>query len=391
MPAFLVFAACAFASGFALRLADPIVLPVAAHFAVTPTVAALLNTAYALPYALAQPFLGPIGDRFGKPRCIQVCVAGLALMLALGAFAPTFALLMATRVGAGIFAGGLIPLVIAGLGDTYDMSERQVMIGRMLFAIISGQMLGSVVSGFANDTFGWHSALFIAAAIGALATGIAWWAMPADAGHGHVPAVGSFLALYGRVFANPKAAWLYGAVLFEGALFYGLFPFMGELLLTTTEPGSRAVSVETGLVLGAFGIGGLVYAASVRRLLQLFGVRRMCLIGASVGAACCASLALSPFWWLDAAAMFCAGFSFYMLHNPLQTEATELAPAARGSAVALFACGFFAGQGLGPLLVGPLLHGVGARGALVVLALALVALGRVVATKVIGLHGAPAR
>jgi predicted MFS family arabinose efflux permease len=391
MPVFLVFAACAFASGFALRLADPIILPVAAHFAIAPAVAAMLNTAYALPYALAQPFLGPIGDRFGKPRCIQVCVAGLAVMLLLGAVAPSFSLLMATRIGAGIFAGGLIPLVLAGLGDSYDMSERQVMIGRMLFAIISGQMLGSVVSGFANDAFGWHSALIVATAIGALAAGIAWWAMPVDAGHGHVPAVGSFLALYGRVFVNPKAAWLYGAVLFEGALFYGLFPFMGELLLATTEPGTRAVSVETGLVLGAFGIGGLVYAASVRRLLQLFGVRRMCLIGASVGAACYASLALSPFWWLDAAAMFCAGFSFYMLHNPMQTEATELAPAARGSAVALFACGFFAGQGLGPLLVGPLLHGVGPRGALVVLALALVALGRIVATKVIGRLVAPAR
>jgi MFS family permease len=78
MPVFLVYAACAFASGFALRLVDPIVLPVAGHFAVSATAAAMLNTAYALPYALAQPFLGPIGDRFGKARCIQVCVAGLA-------------------------------------------------------------------------------------------------------------------------------------------------------------------------------------------------------------------------------------------------------------------------------------------------------------------------
>src|SRR6187402_3872336 len=144
MPVFLVYAACAFASGYAARLVDPLVLPLAGHFAVTATAAAMLNTAYALPYALAQPFLGPIGDRFGKPRCIQVCVAGLAVMLLLGAFAPDFRLLMATRIGAGIFAGGLIPLVLAGLGDAYEMSERQVMIGRMLVAIITGQMLGSV-------------------------------------------------------------------------------------------------------------------------------------------------------------------------------------------------------------------------------------------------------
>src|ERR1017187_7115640 len=174
MPIFLVFAACAFASGFGLRPAGRFVLPVAPSFGVSPAAAAMLNTAYALPYAIAQPFLGPIGDRFGMARCIQVCVAGLALMLAARAFATSFPFLLATRICAGIFAGGLIPLVLAGLGDAYAIMERQVMIGRMLFAIIAGQMLGSVISGYANAAYGWHSSLIVAAAIGAAAALIAW-------------------------------------------------------------------------------------------------------------------------------------------------------------------------------------------------------------------------
>jgi predicted MFS family arabinose efflux permease len=383
MPAFYVFAACAFASGFALRLADPIVLPVAAHFAVTPTSAALLNTVYALPYALAQPFLGPIGDRFGKPRCIQVCVAGLALMLALGAVAPSFPLLLATRVGAGIFAGGLIPLVVASLGDSYDMSERQVMIGRMLFAIISGQMLGSVVSGLANDAFGWHSALVIGAGVGASAAAVAWFALPASARAAAPRDGGSFVELYRRVFANPKAPWLIGGVAVEGMFFYGMFPYMGELLLRTTAPASGSIAGITGLVLGAFGIGGLLYAASVRVMLRRFGVRRMCLIGSTSAAVCYAALAFAPTWWLAALAMFIAGVSFYMMHNSLQTEATELAPSARGSAVALFACGFFIGQGLGPLVFAALLHGLGPRPALLVVAAVIVAVGRVIVARVV--------
>jgi predicted MFS family arabinose efflux permease len=383
VPVFLIYAACAFASGFALRLVDPIVLPMAAHFAVTATTAAMLNTAYALPYALAQPFLGPIGDRFGKQRCIQVCVAGLALMLAAGAFADSFAFLLATRVLAGIFAGGLIPLVLAGLGDTYAMSERQVALGRMLFAIISGQMLGSLVSGFANVAFGWRSALFIASGVGAVAALVAWTQMPATPRHGDAAPPASFAALYGRVFINPKAAWLYAAVLLEGALFYGLFPFMGELLVATTARAGNAISIETGIVLGAFGIGGLLYAASVRLLLRRLGVRRMCLLGSVGAAACYAALAFAPLWWLDAVAMFCAGIAFYMLHNSMQTEATELAPSARGSAVALFACGFFIGQGLGPLVFGALLHGVGERPALLAVAAVIVVLGRVVVGQVI--------
>jgi predicted MFS family arabinose efflux permease len=382
VPVFLIYAACAFASGFALRLVDPIVLPVAAHFAVTATTAAMLNTAYALPYALAQPFLGPIGDRFGKQRCIQVCVAGLALMLAAGAFADSFAFLLATRVLAGIFAGGLIPLVLAGLGDTYAMSERQVALGRMLFAIISGQMLGSLVSGFANVAFGWRSALFVASGVGAVAALVAWTQMPATPRHGDAAPPASFAALYGRVFINPKAAWLYAAVLLEGALFYGLFPFMGELLVATTARAGNAISIETGIVLGAFGIGGLLYAASVRLLLRRLGVRRMCLLGSVGAAACYAALAFAPLWWLDAVAMFCAGIAFYMLHNSMQTEATELAPSARGSAVALFACGFFVGQGLGPLVFGGLLHALGPRIALVLVAATIVVLGRVVVSRI---------
>jgi predicted MFS family arabinose efflux permease len=383
VPVFFIFAACAFASGFALRLADPIVLPVAAQFAVAPASAAMLNTAYALPYALAQPFLGPIGDRFGKPRCIQVCVAGLATTLLLGALAPTFAFLLATRVAAGVFAGGLIPLVLADIGDRFDMRDRQVMIGWMLFAIVSGQMSGSVVSGFANDAFGWHGALAIGATVGAIATAVAWGAMPSGAHAATSRDEGSFLDLYARVFVNPKAPWLIGAVAVEGAFFYGLFPHMGELLRATAVQGEGSLARTTGLVLGAFGVGGLLYAVSVRVFMRAFGVRRMCLIGASTGALAYAALAFVTSWWAAALAMFVAGVSFYMLHNSMQTEATELAPSARGSAVALFACGFFLGQGLGPVIFAALLHGLGPRAALVAVAVVIVIVGRTVVTRVI--------
>jgi predicted MFS family arabinose efflux permease len=274
---FLVFSVCAFASGFALRIIDPLIVPIAQRFAVTPAIAAMLSTAYALPYAIAQPFLGALGDRFGKLRCMQICIAGLAVTQSLGIFAPTFELLLASRVASGIFAGGLIPLVLAGLGDAYDMEDRQVMIGRMLFAIITGQMLGSTVSGFANDAFGWRSALAIAALAATGAAALAWVAVPRStlAGAPATPATPSFRALYAHVFDNPKAVWLYTAVVLEGALVFGLFPYVGQLLIERTGSSVAAAPVQAGLVLGAFGIGGLAYAFFVRRFIAWLGVRRM--------------------------------------------------------------------------------------------------------------------
>ena len=158
---------------------------------------------------------------------------------------------------------------------------------------------------------------------------------------------------------------------------------MGELRRMTAVPTSDSIARITGIVLGAFGIGGLLYAMSVRVFLRAFGVRRMCLIGASTGALAYATLAFVTSWWLAAVAMFVVGVSFYMLHNSLQTEATELAPSARGSAVALFACGFFVGQGLGPPIFAALLHAVGPRAALVVVAIVIVVLGRTLVARVI--------
>lgn len=54
---------------------------------------------------------------------------------------------------------------------------------------------------------------------------------------------------------------------------------------------------------------------------------------------------------LAALGCLAAGLGFYMLHNALQTQATQMAPQARGSAVTLFACLLFFGQSTGVLLV----------------------------------------
>lgn len=384
MSMFLVLAACGFASSFSLRLIDPVILPVAAQFGVASGTAAMLSPAYALPYALSQPFLGPISDRFGRMQCMRVCMAGLAATLLLSAVAPTFELLFASRVAAGIFGGGLIPLVLAGLGDAYDMKGRQVAIGRMLFALISGQMLGSVVAGLAAQAAGWRSAFWIAFVLAFVAAALLWAALrhaPPGAGTGS-PA--SFRVLYGRVFANPKAVWLYCAVFVEGVLFFGFFPFAGEALLAMEPASATEIARQVGVMLGAFSIGGLVYAFTVRRLLRVLGVVRMCVVASLLGAAAYGGLALAQDWRQAAVAMLAGGLAFYMLHNRLQTEATELAPTARGSAVALFASGLFLGQGAGPLLFGPLANFAGHSGAYMMVALALVLLGQIVVLRIVG-------
>jgi predicted MFS family arabinose efflux permease len=77
---------------------------------------------------------------------------------------------------------------------------------------------------------------------------------------------------------------------------------------------------------------------------------------------------------LCAVAIATLGLAFYMLHNTLQTRATEMAPEARGSAVSAFAFCLFLGQTLGVSAVGLGIEHAGYRPLIGVTGVALAAL-----------------
>jgi predicted MFS family arabinose efflux permease len=62
------------------------------------------------------------------------------------------------------------------------------------------------------------------------------------------------------------------------------------------------------------------------------------------------ALATMPHWAFSVPACLIAGMGFYMLHNTLQTCATQLSVTARGTAVSMFVCALFLGQAIGVAL-----------------------------------------
>jgi predicted MFS family arabinose efflux permease len=86
------------------------------------------------------------------------------------------------------------------------------------------------------------------------------------------------------------------------------------------------------------------------------------------------ALALLPAWWLAVPVNVVLGLGFYMLHNTLQTHATQMAPEARGAAVAMFAAAFFIGQSIGVAATAAIVDTIGPRVAFVFAAVAVLAL-----------------
>ena len=116
-----------------------------------------------------------------------------------------------------------------------------------------------------------------------------------------------------------------------------------------------------GLTLSAFGAGGLTYSIAapyvVRRLGEAGGAR----LAAMLFALAFLGFAFMTHAWIAIPASFLAGLAYYVLHNVLQLNATQMAPDARGAAVALFASSFFIGQGCGVAAAAPVVDIYGAR------------------------------
>ena len=369
----IVVLACAgFGSTFALRSLEPLVGVIARDFGADPHRVALLSTAFALPYALIQPILGPVGDALGKQRVMTACLAVLGLALILCALAPDLTSLFALRMLAGAAAGGCIPLSLALLGDRVPMASRQVAIGRFLVAVILGQLSGSTFAGLIEGAIGWRGVAGVTAAVAGIACAAVAVGFPAgDRTPARRPAFGVALTGYRRILANPRARVLFAAVFVEAIAIFGVFPHLAPLLEARGAGGPR----EAGLALAGFAVGGLVYAALVGLLVRFLGMARMLIAGGFVCAAALLSIGLAGSWQADCAALTVMGFGFYMLHNTYQTQVTEVAPTARGSAVALHAFSYFSGQALSVAIVGEGLRVFGQFGALAVCAVTITGLG----------------
>jgi MFS transporter, DHA1 family, inner membrane transport protein len=338
-----------FASSLFMRAVDPMIPQVAHDLATDPATVALLTTAFALPCAALQPVLGPIADMIGKTRLMTICLAILVVTGLAGAAAPNFEVLLATRVVTGIATGGIFPSALAIAGDLVPVHQRQVAISRLLAAGILGNLLGTPMAGILGDLIGWRGvlaviALLCMASFITAVIGLRNIALRPGVGVG----LGAVADGYRTIFKNPLAKICYGAVMLEGIFVMGIFPYVALLLRQNGEP--RAMIA--GIVIAGFALGGAIYSLTVSRLLDWLGERWLMLTGAAFMGLALMAMALRAPWQVEMLAFMFVGLGFYMMHGVIQIYATELAPAARGSAAALHSASFFLGLALGPVYFG---------------------------------------
>jgi predicted MFS family arabinose efflux permease len=343
----MLLAAAGFAAQAQVRVTDSLLPQIAADFDTTIGVAAIVVTAYAITHGSVQLVAGPVADRFGKYRTVAAAGALAAVLVAVCGTVSSLPQLALARLATGAAAGWIIPISMAYVGDVTPYDRRQPILARYATGYILGQLFGQAAGGVLGDLMGWRNVFFVLAGLFALAVAglVAELITNPQTRRSDESAgtPGGFAADYAAVLSNPFARIIILVGFIEAALAWGAFAYIGADLRLHFGLSFTLV----GLTVAFFGIGGLIYAALVRHFVYRLGQIGLTVAGGLVLATAYVALAVETVWWLAPIAVTAIGLGFYMFHNTLQTNATQMTPEARGTAVAIFSSSLYMGQTAG--------------------------------------------
>ena len=324
---------------------SPILPSISNDIGVSAARAALIITAYMLPFGLFQLVFGYLADRFGKRQVITVAMVFFTISTGLCSLAAGLTDLAIFRALTGVFAASVVPISLALIGDIFPLKERQAAIGTFLGISFLGQGLSMAIGGSIAYFLNWRGVFAVYAVLAIIST-----ILLLTIGKG-IPSTknpnSKVFAPYLSLLKNSSSLKIYLLVLFEGIFLIGTFSFLGSYIKTNYEFNNFFI----GMIMTAFGIMAVIGGRLSGKISVKVGRKKTILIGLV-----CAVLAIAIFLTLGTVlpalivGVGLMGLGFMLAHSTFLTIATEFADKSRGIAMSLVAFFFMGGGGLGTAL-----------------------------------------
>lgn len=109
--------------------------------------AALSVTAYMFAFGAFTLIFGPLSDRYGKVKIINIAAFGTSIFSILGGFAFNLPSLVAFRAVNGAFGAGIFPVMMAIVGQSFDDEHRHHAFGKVLGLGFLGGATATAIGG----------------------------------------------------------------------------------------------------------------------------------------------------------------------------------------------------------------------------------------------------
>ncbi|MBF8192187.1 MFS transporter [Nonomuraea sp. K274] len=252
-----------FAIGTGMFVTAGLLPPISSDLGISASAAGQLMTVFALAYAVLSPLLAAVTARLPRRRLLLLALGVFVLGNTLTALAPTYPLVMASRVVAAAGAAMFTPTSSA-VANALSGPERR---GRALALVMGGLTVSSAIGvplgTWLGTAAGWRATLWLVVGLGV--AGFAGVAAMVPEVRTPLPGrLGDRFAPLGdrRVLAVLVTQLL----MFAGA--FSAYTYIGSL-----------IDLPLPAVLWAWGIGGIVGNQLGGRLTDAYGPRMMVIIG----------------------------------------------------------------------------------------------------------------
>lgn len=356
-----VLAVAAFLLTFQSQLFAPLIPAFRREFLLDADQVGWLVPLYMIPYGVSTLFYGPISDRIGRRRVILALLAGEVCVMGLTACVQTFNQLQWMRLASGLCSGGVIPLVLALIGDLFPFRKRGRALGLIFSACAGGSAFGSTCGALLNPSLGWRGELWLLAGANACVLCVAYrlrahLPSPQRADVAALPPWSQTLrhifAGYRSLILSARGIRTYVYVFCNGLFHYGIYAWLGTYFAERYALDDRGI----GWALLGYGVMGMVLAPAIGRFVDTYGRARVIPAAFALAGTCAGLLALPLPLVAAAAVVTLLSFAYDLAYPPLVGIVTALSPERRGEAVGLNALMLFAGFGAGSVMFGRLMH-----------------------------------
>lgn len=333
----------------------PILPCLATLFDVSIRHVSFIEPAYLLGYGLVTLIYAPLSDRYGRFPVILFSLTCFIVLTACTGFCHSISQLILLRLLTGLGAGGVAPITIGWIGDSFPYEKRGHALGVLFGFMAGGMAFGSSAGALLAAQLGWQMMFWTAALVGLIVWILLFINRKQFSFKKDIHA-GNFRIMYlslKEIFFLPRGWRTYLFVFFNGLFHSGVFAWTGYFFYANYHLNGK----EIGLALLGYGVPGLLFGPLLGKLADRYGRNKIIPIGILVGALSALFLGLNVS--LFASCLFVATLSLgFDLTQPLYAAIITTISPKKGAATGLFAFFLFMGYGIGSLIFS-LIVGIG--------------------------------
>jgi AAHS family 4-hydroxybenzoate transporter-like MFS transporter len=175
---FALCAACLILDGFDVQATGYVAADMSRDLALSGTEFSYVASAGLVGILVGALFFGGLGDKYGRRPVLIAATLAFSILTLLTGFAQSLEQLIVIRVLAGIGLGGIMPNVVALVGEYSPMRSRAFL---MMF-ISNGFNVGAVLGGFVSRVlipdYGWRAVFYFGGIVPIFIAAFMYWGLP---------------------------------------------------------------------------------------------------------------------------------------------------------------------------------------------------------------------